>query len=259
MVRGRSPDGSGRLFADPPVVCGHRGSGSGEVDGNLENTLASFLAAAAAGVSWVEVDARMTADGSLVAHHEPTVADGRFIADLDVHETDEAGLMRLSTLLEELPPEVAIDVEVKTSLDDALRAPERTTAGVTAAALAAEHQRRRLLVTSFDPAALLTVQRVAPTIPVGLITFNRFPLRKAIPAAAHLGARVLAAHVRSFPVGEARDPRERDIVETLGVAHQAGLEVAAWCPPPDQLSLLAEAGVDCVVVDRPAAILQTTR
>jgi glycerophosphoryl diester phosphodiesterase len=33
------------------------------------------------------------------------------------------------------------------------------------------------------------------------------------------------------------------------VAHEAGLQVIAWCPPPAQARALAGAGVDCLVVD----------
>src|SRR4051812_43592562 len=118
MVLARPSIQPERVFADPPVVCGHRGSGSGVVDGCLENTLDSFQAAAAAGVTWVEVDARMTTDGVLVAYHEPRLADGRFIDALTARETDDAGLMRLTDLLDALPADVGIDVEVKTSLGD---------------------------------------------------------------------------------------------------------------------------------------------
>src|SRR3954447_4869593 len=255
MVLARPSARPERVFADPPVVCGHRGSGSGVVDGCRENTLDSFRAAVAAGVTWVEVDARMTADGVLVAHHEPRLADERFIDALTARGADQAGLMRLTDLLEAMPAEVGIDVEVKTSLEDALRPRSATTAGATAAMLAPQRGRRRLLVSSFDPAALLIVRELAPGIPVGLLTFNRFPLRKAIPAAVHLGAAVVAPHFRSFPVGDNVDARERDVFHTLRVAHAAGLEIAAWCPPPAQAELLIEAGVDCVIVDRPGGAL----
>ena len=70
------------LFAGPPVLCGHRGMGVGTVLGHVENTLGSFLAAAALGLPWVEVDVRVTADDVLVCGHDPVVEDGRFVIDL---------------------------------------------------------------------------------------------------------------------------------------------------------------------------------
>jgi glycerophosphoryl diester phosphodiesterase len=229
------------VFTDTPVLCGHRGSGRGE----HENTLASFRAAVASGLRWVEVDARITADDVLVARHDPDTEDGRLIIDLTAAETDELGLMRVADLLAELPPEIAVDVDVKTSLEDALRPRERTTAALVAGMLAGE--RRPLLVTSFDPAALLIVREQRADLPLGLITWTRFPLRKAIAAGAHLGVAVVAANVESFV--------ERDTAACIRVAHEAGLQVAAWCPEGDEQDALIEAGVDCLVIDDvPAAV-----
>jgi glycerophosphoryl diester phosphodiesterase len=239
-----------RVFVDVPVLCGHRGSGSGVVAGQRENTLGSYRAAVAAGLRWVEVDVRLTADAVLVARHDPVVDDGRFIADLTAAETDEVGVMRVADLLEELPPEVAVDVDVKTSLEDALRSRAATTAAVVAELAVAERRRRRLLVTSFDPAALLIVRELAPALPTGLLTWTRFPLRKAIPAAVHLGADVVVSHVESFALDETAVPRlEREAARSVAVAHAAGLQVGAWCPRRAQAEQLVAAGVDCLVVD----------
>jgi glycerophosphoryl diester phosphodiesterase len=239
------------VFAGAPVLCGHRGSGKGVVEGRRENTLGSFRAAVAAGLPWVEVDARTTADAVLVASHDPVVDDGRFIADLTADETDGLGLMRVADLFEDLPADVAVDVDLKTSLEDALRPAAATTAALVGDLAAREHGRRRVLVTSFDPAGLLIVRDRAPGVPIGLITWTRFPLRKAIPAAAHLGAEVVVASFESFPLGDPATARtERDAAHSVAVAHQAGLQVAAWCPPPEQAQLLVGAGVDCLVVDQ---------
>jgi glycerophosphoryl diester phosphodiesterase len=239
------------VFADAPVLCGHRGSGKGVVDGQRENTLGSFRAAVAAGLPWVEVDARRTADAVLVAGHDPVVDDGRFIADLTGAETDALGLMRVADLFADLPERIAVDVDLKTSLEDALRPAEQTTAALVADLAARERARRRLLVTSFDPAALLIVRGRTPGVPIGLIAWTRFPLREAIPAAVHLGADVVVANVESFPLGDpARARVERTASHSVAVAHAAGVQVAAWCPPPEQADLLLAAGVDCLVVDR---------
>jgi len=52
-----------------PRVIGHRGA-AGHAP---ENTLASFEAAAALGVRWVEFDVRLTGDGALVVFHDETL------------------------------------------------------------------------------------------------------------------------------------------------------------------------------------------
>jgi glycerophosphoryl diester phosphodiesterase len=225
------------VFADTPVLCGHRGSGRG--DG--ENTLASFRAAVACGLRWVEVDARVTSDGVLVARHDPVTADGRFISDLTAAETDELEIMRVADLLEDLPAEVAVDVDVKTALEDAQRPRERTTAALVADLLGEAAGPRQLLVSSFDPAALLIVRERESALALGLLTWIRFPLREAVVTAAHLGVPVVGAHVDSFV--------ERDTAASLRVAHEAGLQVAAWCPAAEEQDALIEAGIDCLVID----------
>lgn len=241
------------VFVDVPVLCGHRGSGSGVVGGQLENTLGSYRAAVAAGLRWVEVDARLTADSVLVARHDPVVDDGRRVAGVSAAETDELGLMRVADLLDDLPPGVSVVIEVKSSLDDALRERSATTAALVAELAAAESARRRVLVTSFDPAAALIARERAPQLPTGLLTWTRFPLRKAIPAAAHLGTDVVIAHVDAFAEEAGR------MADAVAVAHAAGLQVGAWCPDPEQARGLAAAGVDCLVVDRFGAELPPVR
>jgi glycerophosphoryl diester phosphodiesterase len=131
-----------------------------------------------------------------------------------------------------------VNVDVKSSLEDALRPRERTTAALAAALL--RDAGRPLLVTSFDPAALLIVREHAPELPLGLLTWTRFPLRKAVAAAAQLGLQVVTANVESF--GD-------DAGRAVRVAHEAGLEVGAWCPAPDERDALLAIGVDCLVID----------
>lgn len=239
------------LFPDPPVLCGHRGCGRGVVGGHPENTLGSCLAAVAWGLRWLEVDCRLNADGVLVARHDPRVEDGRFVAELGTAETDALGLLRLEDLFEALPREVGVDLEVKTAIEDALRPRDETT-GALAADLAERARRsgRPLLLSSFDPSALVISRERHPGLPVGLLTWTRFPLRKAIPAAVHLGAQVVAPQFASFPLpGTPAAAMERDLPHAVDVAHRAGLEVVAWCPRPPEEALLAAAGVDCIIVD----------
>jgi glycerophosphoryl diester phosphodiesterase len=234
------------LFDGPPVLCGHRGSGRGIVAGQRENTLGSFRAAVAAGLDWVEADARLNADGLLVSRHDPTVEDGRFVSELKTAETDDLGLMHVADLLDDLPANIGIDVDVKTSLEDALRPREETTAALVADLVASAGGPRPLLVSSFDPAAILTVRERVPDVAIGLLTWRGYPLRKAIAAAAQLGAEVVAPHSSGL-LGE--HPLERPVAESVRVAHEAGLEVLTWSFQLEEIDELVAAGVDCLVVD----------
>ena len=159
-----------------------------------------------------------------------------------------SALLRFSDLLAGLPPGLGVDVELKSSLEDALRPRGRTTAALAARALAEERGERPVVVTSFDAAALVIVREHAD-LPTGLLTWMRFPLRKAIPAAAHLGAAAVLPHFSSFGVGTAPARIERTAAEYVEAAHAAGLEVATWAPSPEEAAPLIEAGVDCLIVD----------
>lgn len=228
--------------------------GRGVVDGHRENTLDSFLAAVAYGLSWVEVDARVTSDGVLVTAHHPTLDDGRFFTD--VTYTDCGAALRVDELFDALPRNVGVELDIKSSAEDALRDRADTTAAVVGHLAAKEVRRRPMLMTSFDPAAVLIAREHAPDVPTGLLTWVRFPLRKAIAAARHLGCQVVAAHVGSFSVNDTDTaPVQRSAAWSVDVAHRAGLEVVAWCPSTDEMPLMLEAGVDCLVVnDVPAAV-----
>jgi glycerophosphoryl diester phosphodiesterase len=221
-----------RVFDDVPVLCGHRGNGRGVVGGQLENTLGSFRAAVAAGIRWVETDVRRTSDGVLVASHDP----------FEPATAGELGLMPIEELLEDLPPEIGVNLEIKTGIEDAQRPRGETTAALTAD-LARRHGSRRLLLTSFDPSAPLIVRERAPEIPVGLLTWIRYPLRKAIPAAVHLGMDVVAPHVQSLQL------EAQQLAASIQVAHDAGLQVVGWCPDAEQRVKLEAAKVDCLIVD----------
>jgi glycerophosphoryl diester phosphodiesterase len=234
------------LFDGPPVLCGHRGSGRGIVGGQRENTLGSFRAAVAAGLPWVEVDARLNADRLLVSRHDPVVEDGRFVSELTTAETDDLGLMHVASVLDDLPAEIGIDIDVKSSLEDALRPRGETTAALVADLVGRAVGTRRVLVSSFDPAAILTVRERTPDVPIGLLTWRGYPLRKAIAATAQLGAEVVAPHATAF-LGE--HPLERPPAESVRVAHDAGLEVLTWSFQLEEIDELVAAGVDCLVVD----------
>jgi glycerophosphoryl diester phosphodiesterase len=212
------------------------------VAGQRENTLGSFLAAVDLGLTWVEMDARLNADGELVCFHDPGV-DGRLVSTLSTRETSGLGIERVGDLLSALPASVGVDLEVKTSLEDALR-PRGETTAAQVASLVERSPGRPLLVSSFDPSAILIFRERLPSVPIGLLTWTRFPLRKAIPAAVHLGAQVVAPHAASVAPGLDHEP-----AEMVRVAHEAGVEVLVWNSLPEERDALIAAGVDCLVID----------
>ncbi len=146
------------LTQDHFLLIGHRGA-SGLAP---ENTLASFAKAVALGVDGVELDVRL-ADGEIVVIHDERVdrtTNGRglvselsFDALRGLDAGDGERIPTLAEVLAEVPPQVAINVELK---------------GAGCAAPVAEMlagQRRPLLVSSFDHAALAAFHAACPDIP----------------------------------------------------------------------------------------------
>ncbi|MEV5569143.1 glycerophosphodiester phosphodiesterase [Spirillospora sp. NPDC052269] len=248
------------IFDSPPTVIGHRGLGAGTLPGPdgasvAENTLDSILAAVRAGTPWVEIDVTRTADDALVLRHDPTTPDGAFIVDQTAEET---GLPRLEEILAELPPEVAVDVDVKTILEDAVDAPSRRTGALLAPVLRREARRRPLLVTSFDPSLLTYLKDEVPDVPLGLLTWLRFPLWHGVPAAAGLGFQAVAVHTASCGF-EHPDTRLRPLDRIVDTAHKAGLTFMAWCPSAEAAPSYAAAGVDAMVVNDVPGVLAAVR
>src|SRR3954447_18313117 len=189
------------VFGEGPAVIGHRVLGCGVVAGHQQNTLSSFAAAVRSGARWVEADVRRLGDDVLVVAHDAAYPDGTRLEHLTGAEADRRGTLRLSTLLDELPRQVGLNLDLKSSMDDCLRSPGQTTAGLLAPVVAAQATRRPLMVSSFDPAALWLLRATAPRVPLGLLTWHRFPLEMAVAACAHMDVEVLALHVGSLGEG----------------------------------------------------------
>ena len=227
--------------------------------GHRENTVESCLAAAAAGLPWIEIDAQRTADDQLVLSHDWTAPDGSYIADRTAGELGCQGIARLADVLDAVPPEMGIDIDVKTVLADATDPKTRRTGTLLAAALSAESRRRRLLVTSFDPGLLIGIRPDLPGVAFGLLTWLYFPPQHGIPAAAGLGLDAIGLHTGSLrPVAEPASSRAAadgephpfpTAGEAIAVAHEAGLDVVVWCPDPAAAVHYATAGADALCVD----------
>ncbi|MGH8940631.1 MAG: glycerophosphodiester phosphodiesterase, partial [Actinomycetes bacterium] len=219
--------------------------------------LDSLQSAVERGVDWVELDVTRTADDALVVCHNPTDPAGAWIVEQASADLwSRHGILRLAEVLDALPPEVGVDVDVKTVLEDAPRGTGGGTVALLRPVLAREVRRRPLLATSFDVAALLWLRDHVPGLALGSIAWVDFPLRMAVTATAHLGLDVVCVHHRSFgPNPVEIGPVHRQPAYSVDVAHDARLEVVAWCPPADAIGILVSAGVDAVCLnDVPATL-----
>lgn len=236
-----------RLFRERPAVIGHRGFGKNAEGRPTENTVESLRAAAEAGVDWIEIDARRTADDALVVLHDPAWSDGTLVVEHTAAELGALGIITLDEALEAVPLTVGLDIEVKPSAEDVRVPAERTTAALLCPVLEREREGRPLLVTSFDPVSLTTVRERVPGVPLGYITWMTYPLDMAVATAHHLGARALMAHTTTYDPPTL--PSRRDPADVVALAHECGLELGVWSPAPEDLDRYVAAGVDAITVD----------
>jgi glycerophosphoryl diester phosphodiesterase len=237
-----------RRGASRPLIIGHRGVRRA---GLAENTLVAFEASAREGAEAFELDVRVCASGELVVVHDPTLgrvtegADVRAVADLDLAELARVALpggARVSPLADVLAfaRERRLPVNVELKRD----APSRT-AIVRAAArlLGSWDPAHGILVSSFDPAMLLALRRLAPRVPAALLV-HRTPW--------HLVATTL-----SQPFGADAIHLERTLTrpELVRALRARGLVLNVWTVnDPGEARDLAALGVDGIITDDPAGI-----
>ena len=241
------------IFEERPAIAGHRGFGAGQPGGHRENSVESFLAAARHGAGWVELDARRSIDGELVLWHDPVTPAGHHIARSTAAELAAAGIVRLADMLAALPAGIGVNIDVKTTIEDATDPPGQRTHALIAAALDSYQGTRRFLVSSFDPSVpvyLKDRQELVGDVALGLITEERYPAAQAVSAAANLGLDAVCLPTGALQARSARPgPAGLSAEQILRFAHRAGLEVMAWSPDPAEAQSLARAGVDAVCVN----------
>ena len=109
------------IFDTKPSIVGHRGFGSGQRGGYRENTVGSFLAAVACGLSLGRAgrapQSRRRARGQA---RSGRVRRGDSIVTQTAAELAAAGVASLTEVLAALPADVAVNIDVKTIIDDAV-------------------------------------------------------------------------------------------------------------------------------------------
>lgn len=233
-------------FAPPgPRILAHRGLALEAP----ENTLAAFEAAARVGVTHIETDAHVTADGIAVLWHDPDLRrwDGSgdevgslTAAQLAVRRARGHRIPSLTEALTELPQlHFNIDVKTPTAARTVVRAVDRARA----------HD--RVLLTSFSERTARALRQLAPAATHGAAT-ERVALALAgiqLRSRALLSRALAAADAVQLPLRAAGI----DLVTPprLEWWHRYVREVHVWTinEPEQQLDLLRR-GVDGIVTDR---------
>jgi glycerophosphoryl diester phosphodiesterase len=161
--------------------------------------------------------------------------------------------VRLADVLAVLPAGVGVNIDVKTTIEDATDPPAHRAHALIAAALHHYQGTRPFLISSFDPSLPFYLKgrsELTGAVALGLITEKRYPAAQAVSAAANLGLDAVCLPAEVLPVRRAGPkPGGFSAEEVIGHAHAAGLEVMTWSPDPAAAAQLAQAGVDAVCVN----------
>jgi glycerophosphoryl diester phosphodiesterase len=263
------------LDADPPLAFAHRGGAAA----GPENSVRAFQRAIDLGYRYLETDVHATADGVLLAFHDPTldrVTDARgHIAELPYAEVARARIAHSEPipLLEDLLgawPEVRINIDVKekTAIGPLVDVIRRT--GALDRVCVASFSDRRVaavraalgprLCTSLGP---LGVARLRLVSSLWWATPQRWQIqrrwqsrRRSAPwlpllnwlAARRIPCAQVPARLRGRPFIGRR---------FLWAAHERGIVVHAWTvDDPVEMHRLLDLGVDGIMTDEPEVLRQ---
>jgi len=205
-----------------------------------ENTIDAFQLAAKLGADAVELDARRTADGVLVVHHDDTVpSSDRPIVAMTRSELHAAAPW-VPDLAEALTACAAmwVDIEVKNDPRDADWDPDDS----VARAIAADHDGGDIVVTSFNPQTVAVASTAG--LRTGLLIGRGIDPTEAALTATRAGHEFLLPHYSTL----AGDHGEH----VVAAAVRAGIELAAWTvDDPSDILRLAHLGVGGIATNAP--------
>jgi glycerophosphoryl diester phosphodiesterase len=241
------------LFLHPrtrPLIIAHRGSSAHAP----ENTLAAFALAADQGADAIELDATLTRDGQVVVIHDDTLdrtTDGHGRVDqLPYAEvvTCDAGVKfnakftgervpLLSQVFEAVGQRVLINVEIKSTTVRSTGLEVRVIDLIRQYGLI-----ERVIVSSFNPLALITIKRAEPRVACGLIYSPDEPI--------YLSRAWLAPLIPNL---DARHPRANTVTtDVVKQVHARGQKINVWTiVTPVEVQSLTAAGVDGLIGNDP--------
>ncbi|HVA64414.1 MAG TPA: glycerophosphodiester phosphodiesterase [Terriglobales bacterium] len=221
-----------------PLCLGHRGHRLPQW-GEVENTLAAFDRALAAGCDGLELDLRHTGDGRIVIHHDDMLRhnhDAVPVAEVNLRTLRRLhpGLATLEQVLRRYRDRAWLDLEVKT--------PE--VAPGLVAALERWPPALGFVVSSFDGPTLQRLAALAPDLPLCLNLRRPASLRRL----RHAPVSWIAPHQASCTAWYVRRLRAQ------------GWRVLVWTVnQPARMRLLARAGADALVSDNPYVLVDTVK
>ena len=219
-----------------PLVQGHRGSPYAAP----ENTIESFLEAAAAGADWVELDAQLTADGYVVVFHEESgdvsaYTDGSML--ISQMSLDQVRSLSFSASALHCPADRVPGCRIPTLEDVLVAIRDRTCMGVTVELKAARVElpaldvvRKcgmlgRVNMSSFVHDRVIAAKLAEPSLKISLLfNANSAPTPSDFVAVCR-AAGACQADIRYDMLSRAH----------IAQAHASGVKVMAWCRSPEAM------------------------
>lgn len=234
----------------------HRGASATEP----ENTLAAFEAAIAAGADAVELDVRLTSDGSAVVLHDPDVSgatDGSgFVHEMalaEIKRLDASGgrgprqeVPTLAEVLETVGARAGVDLEIKNLPGEpAFDSPREAVLEAAIETLEASSFSGPVLVTSFNWLTIERSKQLAPEVATGFLSIAAIDPQAALVYVRGNG------HEYVLPQTPALLEAGEGFVRE---AHDHGIRVGTWVADDEAvLEKLFKWGVDAVATNDPAA------
>ena len=231
-----------------PLVVAHRGASLIAP----ENTLTAFRMAAELGADAIEFDAKLTADGHVVIHHDKALdrtTDGtgplalRTLEELqrldagshfDTKYTGER-IPTLRQVFQEVGEQLLLNIELTNYAHPFNQLPEVVVQMIHEFGLIP-----RVLISSFNPIALLKARRLAPEVAIGLLVMAAEP---AWLIAFFRFMTPYDAYHPSFPMVEKK---------LIQREHRQGHRVNVWTVnDEEQIQDMLKMGVEGVITDAP--------
>lgn len=237
-----------RQPGERPFVLGHRGARADAP----ENTMRAFELALTQGADGLEIDVRMSADGELFIAHDPALHVNGHQAPVPLAELTSAQISRLRLPSGEPIPRLGevlelqkstgtrLNVELKGDVQNPLWMAERTARWIR------RHGGSGILFSSFHPWIVASLARLLPEIPTGLLIEEEQTIMSRWAPYRLLGA--VAVHPQASLVTEERVAKWK----------RQGALINVWTVnKPSEAWRLADLGVDAIITDAPARILQS--
>ena len=238
------------MYTDRPLIFGHRGASAYAP----MNTVLAFQLAADLQADGVELDVHQTRDGELVVIHDFTVdatTDGAgTVAEMTLAEikTLDAGrwfgpgyaglaVPTRDEVFEAVAGRLLVNVEIKSL---SLEADGTETA--VAACIERHDMTSHVVISSFNPLALIRFRQIMPQVPLGYLYAEGMP---AIPDEI----RAQMSYEASHPHHEMLD------AASVQALRESGQRIHTWTVNDAARALaLRDMGVDIIITDKPDII-----